>query len=159
MIGTNGKRHSGTKFISPGFCLPFTQTVNQPVCPCKWDSPSFGTNLLPILMELWTLSIQPKLSKNMETAANGTEISGKGSRNSKNCWISETRKHLTKNSRNSRSKVEWKENFRENCFENWGIPREVVLFLEILENVIPFANGSCWKFKADVLVEWKAPYA
>ena len=109
------------------------------------------------LWKLWTLSIQPKLSKNMETAANGTEISGKGSRNSENCWISETRKHLTKNSRNSRSKVEWKENFRENCVENWGIPREVVLFLEILENVIPFANGSCWKFKADVLVEWKAP--
>ena len=54
MIGTknNGKRHSGTKFTSPGFCLPFTQTVNQPVCPCKWDSPSFGTNLLPILMEI-----------------------------------------------------------------------------------------------------------
>ena len=39
--------------------------------------------------------------------------------------------------------MEWKENFRENCFENWGIPREIVLFLEILENVIPFANGSC----------------
>ena len=35
-------------------------------------------------------------------------------------------------------------------------PRQVVLSLE---NVIPFANGSCLKFKADVLVEWKVPYA
>ena len=30
------KCDSGTKFTNPEFCLPFTQTVNQPVCPCKW---------------------------------------------------------------------------------------------------------------------------
>ena len=34
----------------------------------------------------------------------------------------------TENSRNSRSKVEWKENLREKFFENLGMPREVVLF-------------------------------
>ena len=35
----------------------------------------------------------------------------------------------TENNRNSGSKVEWKENFREKKkFENVGIPREVVLF-------------------------------
>ena len=27
--------------------------------------------------------------------------------------------------------------------ENLGIPREVVLFLEILENAVPLATGSC----------------
>ena len=31
-----GKRVSGTKLTSPEFCLPFVQTVNRPVCPCKW---------------------------------------------------------------------------------------------------------------------------
>ena len=42
-------------------------------------------------------------------------------------------------------------------FPNLGIPREVVIFWEILENVVPFATGSCRKLKPDVLVEWKAP--
>ena len=48
----------------------------------------------------------------------------------------------TENSRNPRSKVEWKENFREKVSENLGIPREVVLVLEILENAVPLATGS-----------------
>ena len=49
--------------------------------------------------------------------------------------------------RNPRSKNEWKENFRE---QKLGIPREVVLFLEVLKN----ATGKCRKFlQADVLVE------
>ena len=30
-------------------------------------------------------------------------------------------------------------------------------FLVILENAVPFATGSCRKFKPDVLVEWKVP--
>ena len=43
-----------------------------------------------------------------------------------------------------------------------NIPRTVYLarfsfFSEILENAVPFATGSCWKLKPDVLVEWKAP--
>ena len=29
LIGTNGKCDSGTKFISPEFCVPFVQTVNR----------------------------------------------------------------------------------------------------------------------------------
>ena len=53
--------------------------------------------------------------------------------------------------------MEWKENFREKFFKNLGVPREVDPFLEILENAVPFATGSCRKFKAHVLVEWKAP--
>ena len=40
------------------------------------------------------------------------------------------------------AKVEWKENFREKVSENLGIPREVVLVLEILENAVPLATGS-----------------
>ena len=31
------------------------------------------------------------------------------------------------------------------------------MFLEILENAVPFVSGSCRKFKPDVLVEWKVP--
>ena len=64
--------------------------------------------------------------------------------------------HSTKNSRNSESKVEWKENFQEKVSENLVIPRHVVLFLNILKNVVPFSTASCRKFKPDFLVEWKA---
>ena len=49
------------------------------------------------------------------------------------------------NSRNSWSKFEWKENF----LEHLGIPREVVLFLEIFKNDVPFpivenSNRKFW---------------
>ena len=47
-------------------------------------------------------------------------------------------------------------------FENFGIPREVFVFfffLEILDNSVPCATGSCQKLKPDVLFEWKAPWA
>ena len=47
-------------------------------------------------------------------------------------------------------------------FENSGVPREVFLcffFLEILDNSVPCATGSCQKFKPDVLFEWKASWA
>ena len=32
----NGKHNSGMKFSSLEFFLPFAQTVNRPVSPCKW---------------------------------------------------------------------------------------------------------------------------
>jgi len=51
----------------------------------------------------------------MEATPNGTEISREVSRELLNF---RNAKHLTENSRNSRSKVEWKENFQENCLEN-----------------------------------------
>ena len=52
--------------------------------------------------------------------------------------------HSTENSGNSGSKVEWKGNFRENIFENLGIPREVLLF---------FGNfGKCCSIRY-----WKLP--
>ena len=49
---------------------------------------------------------------------------------------------------------------REKVSKNLGIPRKVGFFLEILENAVtvPFATGSCQKFKPDVQSEWKAPY-
>ena len=66
--------------------------------------------------------------------------------------------HSTQTSRNSGSKVKWKENFREKVSENLGIPREVVrLYLEILENAVPPATGSC-RVKSYFLVELKAPF-
>ena len=37
------------------------------------------------------------------------------------------------------------ENFREEILENLGIPHEIVLFLEILENTVPFTTASCRK--------------
>ena len=103
-----------------------------------------------------TLSIQPKLWKNLETAANSTEISHKK--------LQKSRKLLNfrnaTNSPNSESKVdhEWKENFLEIFFSKlWVYVARLASFLEILENAVPFACGSCRKFKPDVLVEWEAP--
>ena len=46
---------------------------------------------------------------------------------------------------------------REKVSENFT-PREVVLFLKISENVVPFATGSGQKFKPDFFgVKWKSP--
>ena len=36
------------------------------------------------------------------------------------------------------------------------MPRDV-LFLEIFGNAVPVVTGSCRKFQADILVEWRAP--
>ena len=38
LIGTSGKCDSGAKFTSPEFCVPYTQTMDRPVCPCKWKN-------------------------------------------------------------------------------------------------------------------------
>ena len=35
LICASGKRDSGAKFTSPEFWVPFAQTVDRPVCPCK----------------------------------------------------------------------------------------------------------------------------
>ena len=35
LIFANEKHDSGMKFTCPEFCVPFAQTVNRPVCPCK----------------------------------------------------------------------------------------------------------------------------
>ena len=42
--------------------------------------------------------------------------------------------HSTENSGNSGMKVKWNRNFLEKCFENLGIPHEVVLFFGIYAN-------------------------
>ena len=44
-------------------------------------------------------------------------------------------------------------NFRKFGYSSRGSPS----FVEVLKNTVPFATGSCRKFKVDVLVEWKAP--
>ena len=56
------------------------------------------------------------------------------------------------------AKMKGKKTSREKRFENLGIPREVVLCFGNFENAVPFVIGSCRKFNADILVEWKTPY-
>ena len=47
---------------------------------------------------------------------------------------------------------------REKNFSKiWLYRAKLTPCLEILENAVPFATGSCGTFKADVLDEWKAP--
>ena len=100
--------------------------------------------------------MKPKLFENLETATNGTEISRKSFQKFWKLLNFQNANHSTESSSSSGSKVEWKENLREIFFENLGIPCKVVLFLEILKNVVAFAPGNCRKFKLGVSVEWKA---
>ena len=91
----------------------------------------------------------------LETVANGTEISPKSFLKFWKLLIFRNANLSTENSSNSRSKVEWKENFRENSFEKiWVYLSRLTSVLEILEDAVPFATGSCRKFKADVLVNF-----
>ena len=39
----------------------------------------------------------------------------------------------------------------------WVYLARLSSFWGILENAVPFATGSCLRFKPDVLVKWKAP--
>ena len=63
-------------------------------------------------------------TKTFEIEANGTEISWKSFQKFRKLLNFRNANHSTEQFRNSGSKVEWKENFRENL----GVPREVVLF-------------------------------
>ena len=50
-----------------------------------------------------------------------------------------------------------KKNLREKISQNLGIPREVVLYLEILENAVPFATGSWRNSNGTFWLNWKRP--
>ena len=63
----------------------------------------------------------------LETVANVTEISPNSFLTFWKLLNFRNANLLTEDSSNSRSKVEWKENFRENSFENLGIAFEVDL--------------------------------
>ena len=65
LICTNGKRLFGAKFTSYEFCLPFTQTVNRPVCP----------NLVP-----WVLSYPSLWRENLGTRMRSAYANGRQSR-------------------------------------------------------------------------------
>ena len=63
-----------------------------------------------------------------ETGTNGTEISWEKFQEIWKLLKFQTASHSTENSGNSGMKVKWKGNFQEKCFENLGIPHEIVLF-------------------------------
>ena len=105
--------------------------------------------------------------ENLETAANGTEISWKCFQKFRRLLNFQNANHSTENFRNSGSKVEWKENFGEKKSKIWVYLARLSFFLEMSENrhyrcsqpknAVLFTTGSCRKFKPEVLVEWKAP--
>ena len=55
LLGTNGQCDSGTKFISPEFCVPFAHTVNRPVCLHSLSVKSLAVRFkkLNTLLRLW----------------------------------------------------------------------------------------------------------
>ena len=65
--------------------------------------------------------------------------------------------HSTAKSRNSGSKVEWKDNFQEKIFENLGIPCEVVVFFGNFGKCCSIRYWKLPKIQTRRLVEWKAP--
>ena len=76
-----------------------------------------------------------KTFENLETAANGTEISWKSVQKFRKLFNFRNTNHSTENVINSGSKVEWKENFREIFFRKFGYTsRGCPLFLEMSEN-------------------------
>ena len=95
-----------------------------------------------------------KTSENLETVANGTEISRENFQKVRellNFWDAN---HSTESPENSVSKVEWKENFSK----IWVYHARLFGFVGISKNTGPFDTGSCRNFKTpEVLVEWKAP--
>ena len=67
--------------------------------------------------------------------------------------------HSTENSGNSESKVEWKGNFREKAFSKiWVYLARFSSGLEILENAVPFATGSCKNSNRTFWLNGKGPW-
>ena len=95
-----------------------------------------------------------KTFENFETAANGTEISWKSFQKFRKLLNFRSANHSIEDFRNSGSKVEWKENFREIFFENLGIPREVVLFFCKCRKIVitGAVNRKCCSIRY-----WKLP--
>ena len=89
-----------------------------------------------------------KTFENLETAANGTEISYKS--------FQKFRKLLNFRMQTIQPKI--LEISGATSGKNiWVYLARLSSFSEILENAVPFASGSCRKFKPEELVEWKAP--
>ena len=55
------------------------------------------------------------------------------------------------------AKLNGKQTPGKNFWKIWVYLARLSSFVEILENALPLTSGSCRKFKADVLVERKAP--
>ena len=66
------------------------------------------------------LAHSTKTLENLETAANGAAIFRKRFQEIRKLLNFRNANHSTENSRNSGSKVEWKENFREKKFRKFG---------------------------------------
>ena len=61
-----------------------------------------------------------KTFKNLQTAANGTDVSQKSFQKFRKLLNFRNSNHSTENSRTFGNKVEWKETFREKCFQKFG---------------------------------------
>ena len=63
----------------------------------------------------------------------------------------------TENSRNSKSEANGKKPSGKKITKIWVYLARLSSVQEIFENAVPFAAGSCRKFRLQVWVEWKAP--
>ena len=110
--------------------------------------------ILRFLLESSGAFHSTKTSENLETVANGTEISRENFQKVRellNFWDAN---HSTESPENSVSKVECKESFSK----IWVYHARLSGFAEISKNTVPFDTRSCRNLKKpEVLVEWKVP--
>jgi len=97
-----------------------------------------------------TLSIQRKLSKILDTAANSTEISRKSFQKFRKLLYFRSANYEPKLVEIPVAKLNGKKTPGKIFEKILGMPRKVVLFLEILGKAVPFTTGSCRKFKPEV---------
>ena len=103
-----------------------------------------------------TLSIQRKLSKILDTAANSTEISRKSFQKIRELLNFRSANYEPKLLEIPGAKLNGKKTPGKIFQKLLGMPREVVPVLDILKKAVLFTTGSCRKFKPEVQVEWKA---
>jgi len=95
----NAKHISGMKFASPEFFIPLTQTVNRPICLCK-----FLNNHWPSQTSCYTFSVQQKATNLHETYC--IKVWWNGLRKYGTCFATFLQKELNGDVRHSTARVQ-----------------------------------------------------
>ena len=96
-----------------------------------------------------------KTLENVDSAANGTEISPKSVQTL--LLNFEMRTIQPQNQEIPGAKLNGRTTSRKNFSKIWVYLARLSSFSEILESAVPFATGSCRKFKPDVWLNGKRP--
>ena len=98
-----------------------------------------------------------KTFENVDSAANGTEISPKSIQKFLKLLNFEMRTIQPQNQEIREAKLNGRTTSRKKFSKIWVYLARLSSFSEILESAVPFATGSCRKFKPDVWLYGKRP--